>query len=266
MTDKKITDLTAQTGANVATGDLLVTVDVSDTTMAATGTDKKLSADELKIALATTLGMVSIDKIFDAKGDLPVGTGADTAAKLAAGTNGQVLTAQSAQTTGLLWATISTSIATDTTWAAKGDLIAGTANDTAAVLSVGATAGDGLEVDSAQTTGLKWSSVFTRPQAVNAQTGTTYTLVAGDAGKLVTLSNAGAITLTLPQDSDATIAVGVYVDLLQLGAGQVTVAQGTGATLRTSGLTAKARAQYARLGVQKISANTWSLFGDLAAS
>jgi hypothetical protein len=110
------------------------------------------------------------------------------------------------------------------------------------------------------------AEVFKQAQAVNAQTGTSYTLVAGDAGKLVTLSNAGAITLTVPQDSDATIAVGTYIDLLQLGAGQVTVAAGTGATLRTSGLTAKARAQYSRLGVQKISANTWSLFGDLAAS
>ena len=103
-------------------------------------------------------------------------------------------------------------------------------------------------------------------QAVNAQTGTTYTIVAGDAGKLVTLSNASAVTLTVPQDSDATIAVGTYVDLMQLGAGQVTVAAGTGATLRTSGLTAKARAQYSRLRVQKVAANTWSLSVDLAAS
>lgn len=107
---------------------------------------------------------------------------------------------------------------------------------------------------------------YTAAQTVNAQTGTTYTLVAGDVGLLVTLSNASAITLTLPQDSDATLAVGTYVDLLQLGAGQVTVAAGTGATLRTSGLTAKARAQYSRFGVQKISANTFSLFGDLASS
>lgn len=108
--------------------------------------------------------------------------------------------------------------------------------------------------------------VFSQAQSVNAQTGTTYTLVAGDAGKLVTLSNGSAITLTVPQDSDATIAVGTYVDLYQLGAGQVTVAAGSGATLRTSGLTAKARAQYSRLAVQKVSANTWSLMGDLAAS
>lgn len=103
-------------------------------------------------------------------------------------------------------------------------------------------------------------------QAVNPQTGTSYTLVAGDCGLLVTLSNANPITLTLPQDSDATIPIGTYVDLMQLGAGQVTVQAGTGATLRTSGLTAKARAQYSRMAVQKISANTWSLMGDLAAS
>ena len=103
-------------------------------------------------------------------------------------------------------------------------------------------------------------------QPINAQTGTTYTLVAGDAGKLVTLDNAAAITLTVPQDSDATIPVGTYVDVMQLGAGQVTVVAGSGATLRVSGATAKARAQYSRLGVQKIAADTWSVFGDLAAS
>lgn len=118
----------------------------------------------------------------------------------------------------------------------------------------------------AETAAIVSTEVFTQGQGFNAQTGTTYTLVAGDAGKNVTLSNASAITLTLPQDSAATIAIGTYVDLTQLGAGQVTVVAGTGATLRTSGLTAKARAQYSRLGVQKISANTWSLFGDLASS
>lgn len=118
----------------------------------------------------------------------------------------------------------------------------------------------------AETAAVIGAEAFTQPQGVNAQTGTSYTLVAGDAGKMVSLNNASAITLTLPQDSDATIAVGTYVDLYQLGAGQVTVVAGTGATLRTSGLTAKARAQYSRFAVQKVSANTWSLMGDLALS
>lgn len=51
MPDRKITDLTALTGANTAAGDLFVVVDVSDTTMAASGTDKKITRDELNVAL-----------------------------------------------------------------------------------------------------------------------------------------------------------------------------------------------------------------------
>jgi hypothetical protein len=101
-------------------------------------------------------------------------------------------------------------------------------------------------------------------QAINAQTGTTYTLVAADAGKLVTLSNAAAITLTVPQDSAATLAIGTTVDLMQLGVGELTVVAGTGATLRLGGETATARAQYSRVMLQKISANTWVVYEDLA--
>lgn len=52
-------------------------------------------------------GSVATDTIWDAKGDLAVGTGANTASRLAVGTNGQVLTADSAEATGTKWATIS---------------------------------------------------------------------------------------------------------------------------------------------------------------
>lgn len=48
-------------------------------------------------------GSVATDTIFDAKGDLAVGTGADTAAKLTAGANDTILMADSAQSTGLKW-------------------------------------------------------------------------------------------------------------------------------------------------------------------
>lgn len=58
-------------------------------------------------AAASGSGAVATDSIWDAKGDLAVGTGADTASVLAVGTNGQVLTADSGEATGLKWATVS---------------------------------------------------------------------------------------------------------------------------------------------------------------
>jgi hypothetical protein len=50
MTDKKITQLTALTGANTVAGDQLAIVDVSDTTMSASGTTKKIALSELQAA------------------------------------------------------------------------------------------------------------------------------------------------------------------------------------------------------------------------
>lgn len=66
------------------------------------GTDVEAALQELGAGGGG--GSVATDTIFDAKGDLPVGTGADTAAKLTVGSNGQVLTADSTQTTGIKWA------------------------------------------------------------------------------------------------------------------------------------------------------------------
>jgi hypothetical protein len=100
------------------------------------------------------------------------------------------------------------------------------------------------------------------PQTANAQSGTTYTLVIGDAGELVTLSNSSSITLTVPQNSSVAFPVGTVIDLLQLGAGQVTVAADTNVTIDTSS-TLKLRAQYSGALLVKTATNTWVLVGDL---
>jgi hypothetical protein len=101
-------------------------------------------------------------------------------------------------------------------------------------------------------------------RTLNAQTGTTYTPVIGDENLMVTLSNASAITVTLPQNSAAAFPVGAEVDFLWLGVGQPTFAAGTGATVNgTPGL--KLRAQYSAATAKKISTNGWVIIGDLSA-
>ena len=107
-------------------------------------------------------------------------------------------------------------------------------------------------------------TVSAGPVTLNAQTGTTYTLVLTDASKLLTLSNASAITMTVPPNSSVAFPIGTRIDLLQIGAGQVTVAQGAGVTVNaTPGL--KFRVQHAGGTLLKIATDTWGLVGDLSA-
>jgi hypothetical protein len=100
---------------------------------------------------------VSTDTLWDTKGDLAAATGPDAAGKLVVGTNGQVLTADSAQTLGVKWAApaAGAGVAGDTLWDTKGDLAAATGADTAAKLPAGSN-NKVLTADSTQTTGLKW--------------------------------------------------------------------------------------------------------------
>jgi hypothetical protein len=85
----------------------------------------------------------------------------------------------------------------------------------------------------------------------NAQIGTTYTLDASDAGKVVQLTNASAITLTVPN----SLPVGWSCTLLQGGAGQVTVTAGSGATHRQRQSHTKLAGQYA-VGLITVIANS----------
>jgi hypothetical protein len=59
-------------------------------------------------------------------------------------------------------------------------------------------------------------------ETVNAQTGTTYTILTGDCGKLVTFSNGSAVAVTLPQAS-ASFPSGWWMDVQNRGAGTVTI-------------------------------------------
>jgi hypothetical protein len=97
---------------------------------------------------------------------------------------------------------------------------------------------------------------------LNAQTGTTYTLVLSDKGKLVENTNASAVTTTVPPNSSVAFPINSIVYLAQGGAGQLTVAAGSGVTLKPS--TVKTRTQDSIIALVKTATNTWRAMGDLA--
>ena len=101
-------------------------------------------------------------------------------------------------------------------------------------------------------------------QTINAQTGTSYTLQASDAGKLVTLTNAAAVTLTVPA---STFTAGQRVDIGQRGAGAVTTVAGAGMTVNPPpGGSLVMQGQYAYASLVFISATVADLVGLVASA
>lgn len=99
----------------------------------------------------------------------------------------------------------------------------------------------------------------------NSQTGTSYTLALTDAGGFVDLSNASAITLTVPPNSSVAFPANTRIDLIQAGAGQVTVAAGAGVTINSKDSKLKLTGQWSGATLIQRSANSWVLIGDLSA-
>jgi len=98
---------------------------------------------------------------------------------------------------------------------------------------------------------------------INNQSGTSYTLVASDAGKLVTASNSNAITVTIPP-SIYTNGQLIYVQAA--GAGAVTFAAGSGVNITSTGATPaspKLRAQYSAASVICLGSNNFTVIGDI---
>ena len=130
--------------------------------------------------------------------------------------------------------------------------------DTGATGSTGATGAKGDKGDTGDTGAPgDWSTA----QVLNAQTGTSYSLVVGDVGKLVTFDNASAVTLTV--GTGLGITAGQRIDLLQIGAGQITV--GGSATINGTP-TLKLRTQYSAATLICVAPNSYVLVGDLAVS
>ena len=146
---------------------------------------------------------------------------------------------------------------------AKADLLVGASSGVVDNLAVG-TNGQVLTADATQTLGLRWATPADANLIFNAQTGTSYSLVAGDVNKLVTLSNAGTITLTVP---NGVFTTGQQINIQQLGAGTVQIRNDGTTVLTSTGATSTApnlRAQFSAATIICTSSNNFTVIGDLA--
>jgi hypothetical protein len=114
------------------------------------------------------------------------------------------------------------------------------------------------------------NKILTAPQVnlgINAQSGTTYTTVLADNGKLVTLTNGSSIALTIPLNSSVAYPVGAQLNLARLGSGAVTIAGAVGVTVISTGATAatpELRAQYSTATAVQTSIDNWLVMGDIS--
>lgn len=216
-----------------------------------------MSSDDLNWFNTTSPGTLST-----AKGDIIVASGSQAVDNLPAGTNNYALVADSSQTLGVKYQDLSSRNETLT----NKDLTS--SSNTFPTTLVTTT---GTQTLTNKTIDYNSNTITNLPStsfnlSFNAQTGTTYTLALSDLNKLVTLSNAGAITLTLPPSGTAAFTSGMQVHIQQIGAGQVSVAAGSGVTITSNGATAaapKLRAQYSAATIICTGTSSFTVIGDI---
>ena len=102
---------------------------------------------------------------------------------------------------------------------------------------------------------------FAEP-GINAQTGASYTLVLADKGRIVSMNNAGANTLTIPANSSVAFPLGTIINVLQIGAGATTIAGASGVTVNgVSTGAGEIESRWQGVALTKIGTDSWAVSG-----
>ena len=217
-----------------------VTTHQSDTTSVHGIADTSLLAlkSEVAAVTATTLGLGNVTNTSDA--NKPVSTAQSTAIATA---KAEAIADATSQVNALLTGAPAALNTLDELAAALGD----DANFASSV-----TTSLGLKVDSLTPISQKTAS---------------YTLSSlTERDDLIEMGSGSALTLSIPTDATLNFPIGTSIDILQTGAGQVTIAAvtpGTTTVNATPGL--KLRTTWSSCTLFKRAANTWVVYGDLTA-
>tara|TARA_R110000822_G_scaffold213593_2_gene348824 strand:- start:291 stop:800 length:510 start_codon:yes stop_codon:yes gene_type:complete len=128
----------------------------------------------------------------------------------------------------------------------------------------GGTTGQVLSKTSGTDLAFTWIEQDDTTLSFNAQTGTTYTLVATDSAKFVTTSNASAVTVTIPP---SVFTSGNQINVQSIGVGLTSFVAGAGVTITSTGATAAApilRARYSACTIICTASNVFTVIGDLS--
>lgn len=203
---------------------------------------------------------------YNSKGVLLTASAASTVHKLAAGSDGQILSANASATGGLQWINPEVTAGNTLTFTNKTLLaptinLSTTSSTTDSIISWDTT-NKKIQVGNGTT-----SLDFTSSNMVTYTPTTTsnnYTLILSDKDKMLELNNSVASTLTVPAESSVNYPIGTQIHLLQASVSLFTITAESGVIINaTPGL--KLRTRWSSATIIKRGSNLWIAIGDLSA-
>lgn len=203
---------------------------------------------------------------YNSAGVILTASAPSTIHKLSLGSDGQILTADSAVTGGLRWSNPDITAGNTVTFTNKTLLapiinLSTTSSTTDSRISWDTTNKKILVGNGTSSSEFASSSIVTYAPSISSNN---YTVILSDKDKMLELGNSVASTVTVPSDSSVNYPIGSQIHLLQASTGQFTITPTSGVVINsTPGL--KLRTQWSSATLIKRGPNLWVAIGDLSA-